>query len=632
MLQQANGTPMKPKAKLPIAQIAFVSIALAASTTGRADPASAAAVGRAVYQQHCAVCHDQTSPRIPPRAALEKMSVTRILRTLDFGLMASVANPLRREERVAVANYLGAAASDAPLSAAAFCGRAAPSLSNADAPRWPGWSPTATNSRFQPAAGAGLAASDVSRLKLKWAFGYRGDVVAFAAPTVQNSILYVGSASGTLHALDARSGCLYWTFEADGPVRAAPLIHQIGTRRLLLFGDLTGSFYALDAATGHPVWKRRIDEHEATRLTGSAASLGDFVYVPAASWEENRAISADYPCCTFRGSVTALRVADGSVAWKRYLVATPQRIEAAPSGTPRFGPSGAPVWSAPTLDARRGVLYVGTGDNYSAPTTSTSDAVIALDLKSGRIVWSQQTTSNDAWNRGCIGSEKKCPGIEGPDFDYGASPILVRAAVHDILVAGQKSGVVYAFDPDKGGTILWQARVGKGGVGGGVVWGMTADDRHVYAAVNDAVRLSDSTGAGPIVGPTQFEPAQGGGLTALDLVDGRKVWFAPGHPCAPPRPGCSPGQPAALSAIAGAVFSGSTDGHLRAFATDDGHVLWDVDTIREYQTVNGVTATGGSFDGAGPVIVGGTLYVNSGYGRFGGTAGNVLLAFSIDGQ
>lgn len=623
---------MKPKAKpLIAAQIAFVSIALIASALSRADVASAAAAGNAVYQRHCAACHDQNSPRIPPRAALEKLSATRILRTLDFGLMATIANPLRQEERVAVANYLSTVANDAPLPATAFCGRAAPRLSDADAPRWPGWSPSATNSRFQSAAGAGLAASDLSRLKLKWAFGYRGDVVAFAAPTVQNGILYVGSASGTVHALDARSGCLYWTFEADGPVRAAPLIHQHGLRHLLLFGDLTGSFYALDAATGQAVWKRRIDEHEATRLTGSAAALGDFVYVPAASWEENRAISADYPCCTFRGSVTALRVADGSVTWKRYLVATPLRIDAAPNGTPRFGPSGVPVWSAPTLDARRGVLYVGTGNNYSAPTTSSSDAVIALDLKSGRIVWSQQTTTSDAWNRGCIGSDKKCPGVEGPDFDFGASPILVRALGRDLLVAGQKSGIVYAFDPDMHGKILWQARVGHGGINGGVLWGMSADDWHVYAAVNDAVLLPDSEGAGARIAPVQWEPARGGGLTALDLADGRKAWFSPGHPCAPPRPGCSPGQPAALSAIPGAVFSGSSDGHLRAFATEDGRVLWDVDTEHEYKTVDSVAAKGGSLDAAGPVIVQGMLYVNSGYARFGKTAGNVLLAFSVDG-
>ena len=622
---------MKPAAKLVVIRIALVSIALAAVTPGGASAAPGTVAGQAVYERHCAACHEQTAARIPPRSALEKLSATRILRTLDFGVMVGIASPLRREERVAVAKYLGTAANEDPLPSSAFCGRAAQQGADTGTPSWPGWSPTANNSRFQSGAGAGFAAGDLSRLKLKWAFGYRGDVVAFAAPTVQRGMLYVGSASGSVHALDALSGCIYWVFEADGPVRAAPLIHQHDSHHLLLFGDLTGSFYALDAATGHAVWKRRIDEHEATRLTGSAAALGDLVYVPAASWEENRAVSPEYACCTFRGSLSALRVADGSVAWKRYLVDMPQQTGAAPNGTPRVGPSGAPVWSAPTIDVRRGVLYIATGDNYSAPATATSDAVIALDLKSGRIVWSQQTTAGDAWNRGCLGSDKICPGVTGPDFDYGASPILARAGKRDILVAGQKSGVVYAFDPDAHGRVLWHARVGNGGINGGVQWGMTADERYVYAAVNDAVRTSDTpTLSGSPSG--EFEPNKGGGLTALDVVDGRTVWYAPGHPCVPPRVGCSPGQPQALSAIPGVVFSGSTDGHLRAFATDDGHLLWDVDTAREYQTVNGVAANGGALDGAGPVIVGGMLYVNSGYARFGGTAGNVLLAFSVDGR
>ena len=622
---------MSPTATPLIARCALVSVAWVASAQAGADAATAA--GRAIYQQHCAACHDQTAPRTPPRSALEKLSASRILRTLDFGVMMSVAYPLRRDERVAVASYLGTATNEAPLPPAAFCGRAAPRLSDTDGPRWPGWSPTTANSRFQSATGAGFGAAHVPRLKLKWAFGYRGDVIAFAAPTVQNGILYVGSAGGTVHALDAKSGCLYWTFEADGPVRAAPLIYQRGSRHVILFGVQTGSFYALDAATGRAVWKSRVNEHEATRLTGSAVAFGDLVYVPAASWEETRAYAADYPCCTFRGSVTALRVADGTVAWRRYLVDVPQQTGRTNHGISHLGPSGAPVWSAPTLDAKRGVLYVASGNNYSAPATSTSDAIIALDLRSGRIVWSQQTTALDAWNVACIDKNAECAGVEGPDSDYGSSPILARAAGRDVIVAGQKSGVVHAFDPDARGKILWQSRVGQGGQIGGIQWGMAADERRVYASVNDAVRLrGDTNGTGTALAAAQFDPAHGGGLTALDLVDGHTAWYAPSHPCAPPRVGCNPGQPQALSAIPGVVFSGSTDGHLRAFSTDDGHVMWDVDTAREYQTVDGVAAKGGSLDGAGPVIVAGILYVNSGYPRFGGAAGNVLLAFSVDGQ
>ena len=160
---------------------------------------------------------------------------------------------------------------------------------------------------------------------------------------------------------------------------------------------------------------------------------------------------------------------------------------------------------------------------------------------------------------------------------------------------------------------------------------MTSDDRNVYAAVSDVVRKQLITGA-KVVGGADFDPIQGGGLTALQLKDGNKAWFAPSYPCTPPRPGCSPAQSAALTCISGAVFSGSLDGHLRAFSTEDGHLLWDFDTVRDYFTVNGVPAKGGSIDGAGPVVVDGELYVNSGYPRLGGMPGNALLAFSVDGK
>jgi polyvinyl alcohol dehydrogenase (cytochrome) len=198
-----------------------------------------------------------------------------------------------------------------------------------------------------------------------------------------------------------------------------------------------------------------------------------------------------------------------------------------------------------------------------------------------------------------------------------------------VLVAGQKSGVVYALDPANKGKLIWQTRVGKGSANGGIQWGMASDARHVYVSVSDVVRPAGGiTGAAPI-GRAQLDPTQGGGLTALRIADGTRAWFAPSTPCNPPRPGCSPAQPAAVTAMQGAVFSGSMDGHLRAFSTEDGALLWDFDTEKRYTTVNGVPATGGSIDGAGPVLAGGMLLVNSGYPRFGGTPGNVLLAFGV---
>jgi polyvinyl alcohol dehydrogenase (cytochrome) len=589
----------------------------------RADGVS----GAAVYREYCASCHDHAGPRIPPRSALQALSAARILRTLDAGVMMRIAYGLRRNQREAVAKYLGRAADDTVSPASAFCADRKFSLSNSQ-PDWYGWSSSPSNDRFQPADLASLTAGKVRTLKLRWAFGFSGDITAYAAPTIQNGVLFVGSAGGVVHAMNAKTGCLYWTFQADGPVRAATMIAPNGDGHAILFPDQIGSFYVLDAETGHLLWKRRIDAHEATRLTGSAVYRDGVVFVPAASWEETRSGNPQYPCCTFRGSLSALRISDGSVVWKTYVVDPPKKTGTNKEGTPQFGPSGAGIWSAPTIDAKRGVIYVTTGDNYTEPTTKTSDAVMALDLKTGKIVWTRQVLADDFHSGGaCPDDESKC----GPDYDFGSSAILVHPGGRDLLIAGQKSGIVYGLDPDARGKIVWQTRVGKGGMLGGVQWGMASDGDNVYAAVSDAVGVDDPEGVeSPPIGGGNFDPVAGGGLTALRLTDGNKLWFAPSYPCTPPRRGCSPSQSGAVTAIIGAVFSGSLDGHIRAFSTADGKLIWDFDTEKDFATVNGISAHGGSLDGAGPVIANGMVYVNSGYPRFGGAIGNVFLAFGPD--
>jgi polyvinyl alcohol dehydrogenase (cytochrome) len=606
----------------------FSAIPAAAQNPATASPSAAISVsGADVYQKRCATCHDQEGSRAPSRDALQKLSSARILRTLDFGLMMAVAYPINRTEREAVANFLGTKAEETPLPASAFCSANISILSGPANDSWAGWSPSASNARYQAADRAGLAPGQVRRLKLKWALGFPGDVTAFAAPTVVNGTLFVGSASGAVEAVDAKTGCIHWVYQAIGPVRAAILPVSNGHATSLVFTDLIGWAYAVDAKSGHLIWKKRIDEHEAARLTGSSVALNGVVFIPAASWEETRSLDPQYVCCTFRGSVTALRVRDGSEIWKTYTVDAPKKTGTNSVGAAQWGPSGAPIWSAPTVDTKRGVLYVATGDNYSVPATSTSDAVMALDLKTGRIIWSEQVLANDAYTSACRNKGVNCPPPNGPDFDFGSSAILVRAPNgKEMLVAGQKSGMVYAFDPDAKGKILWQTRVGKGGLNGGVQWGMASDEQKVYASVNDTSGVMNT--AGP-VGSATFDPAKGGGLTALHLEDGSKAWFAPSHPCDPPRPGCSPGQSAALTLIPGVVFSPSLDGHVRAFSTEDGEMLWDFDTAAQtYSTVNGVPAKGGSIDGAGPVVAGGMLFLNSGYPRNGGMPGNVLLAFA----
>jgi polyvinyl alcohol dehydrogenase (cytochrome) len=591
----------------------------------------AQAVGAAVYQKYCAVCHDHPVDRVPSRATIEKLSKARIMRTLDFGLMMSVAYPMRRDEREAVADFLGTSAGDAKPPAAAFCRAGSAPLAAAASGTWNGWSPESDNTRYQSLQQAGLSIGQVPRMKLKWAFGFADDVTAFAEPSVVKGTLFVGSANGAVQALDAKAGCLYWTFRANGPVRSGILVVANGSSYSLLFGDQIGWFYSLDAKTGRQLWKRQVEQHEATRLTATPIEHDGVVFIPAASWEETRAIDPNYQCCTFRGSVTALRVKDGSVAWKTYVVDPPMKTGTNSAGTQQFGPSGGGVWSSPTIDVKRGVMYITTGDNYSFPDTATSDAVMALDLKTGRIEWAKQTFPKDVFTSACRNGGPNCPPDRGPDYDFGSSALMLHGpSGKDVLVAGQKSGMVFALDPDKKGEILWQTRVGQGSTNGGVQWGMASDGQLVYAAVSDAAPEPGKIGTTAPVGNVNFDQTKGGGITALRIADGSKAWFAAPTPCDPPKPGCSPAQPGAVTAIPGVIFSGAMDGHVRAFAAEDGKVLWDFDTAVPYITVNGVAAHGGSLDGAGPVVAGGMVYVNSGYPRTGGMPGNVLLAFGPD--
>jgi polyvinyl alcohol dehydrogenase (cytochrome) len=575
--------------------------------------------GEAVYQQRCASCHDSGSSQVPTKDALKKLPVVRIRTSMDFGTMGSVATTLRRDERDAVAAYLGVAGGNEAPPAKAFCADRKVKLAGSPKVAWNGWSPSSGNTRYQPGDAAGVTLDQVRRLKLKWAYGFDHDIVAFAQPSVLDRYLFVGSASGMIQALSTDSGCVHWTYQASAPVRAAILVVPIGDGHAILFGDQYGWFYSLDAETGGLLWKKRVEPNESVRLTAAPVAYQGSVFVGVASWEEGRTSNPDYPCCTFRGAVAALRIKDGSQVWKTYTI----RERPRQSAKNQWGPSGASVWGAPTIDAKRGLLYVTTGDNFSEPASNMSDAVVALELATGRIVWSRQTTPGDVWNSSC-NQKNNCP---GPDHDYGSSVLLEKDGNgRELLLAGQKSGMVYALDPDNKGKVVWQIRVAKGGVNGGVQWGMASDGQKLYAASSDVVRLPGSNADPLDPRPRPLDPTQGGGLTALRIGTGEKVWYTPPVACGQ-RPGCSPAQSAAVTAIPGVVFSGSLDGHLRAYSAEEGRVLWDFDTVREYQTVNGVPGTGGSLNGPGPVVVGGMVFVNSGYGRA-GIPGNVLLAFA----
>lgn len=589
--------------------------------------------GEELYKRSCAQCHDTGANRAPARDAFRAMPAERVLAAMETGSMITMANGRTAAERRTLAEFLTGKSLGNPFvtapAPAAMCRASSSSrFDAASGPRWSAWGHNTNNTRFQDASAAGLTAADVARLKLKWAFAFPGDLQSYSQSTIAGGRVFVGSWGGKVYSLDAASGCIFWFYEAGLGVRSAITVARVGARDVAFFGDMGAHVHALDAATGTLLWKTDVDDFPVGRVSGSVTYYNGRVYVGVASGEEASGAVPTYECCKFRGSVVALDAATGKQAWKTYTIEPAKPTTKNAVGTQLYGPSGAPVWATPAVDPKLNRLYVTTGNNYSDPTSTMSDAFLALDLDSGKILWSRQMTEKDAYTAACrLPDKTNCAESNGPDFDFGASPILVTlASGRRMLVAGQKSGIVHALDPDKGGEILWQTRVGRGGTMGGVQWGSAADARNVYVALSDIGRImltySNSTDA---------DPKQGGGMFALRLEDGERVWYTPPPGCGT-RQRCSPAQSAAVSAIPGVAFSGSVDGHMRAYSTKDGAIIWDFDSIRSYDAVNGGQGRGGSIDGPGPAIGGGLVIFNSGYPTAGGTPGNVLLAFSVDGK
>jgi polyvinyl alcohol dehydrogenase (cytochrome) len=573
--------------------------------------------GQVLYTKWCAVCHENSAEsQAPGRDVLAKMTPEQILVALEKGPMKAqtLDDMISRAERQALAEYLsGKALGSAPVNPipnSAFCSPSEDSSRNSLAgPLWNGWGVTVTNTRFQPATEAGLTADDVPRLKLKWAFGFPGATSASSQPVVLEGRVFVGSWEGDFYSLDAKTGCIEWAFAAESGIRSAASIDKRDGRLTVYFGDLAANVYALDAATGRQLWKVKVDDYPAARITGSPTLHNGRLYVPVSSREESRVEAENFSCCGFRGSVVALNAQDGKQLWKTYTVAQkPQPSQKNRAGTELYGPSGVAVWDSPTVDVKRSTLYVGTGNDYSIPASSMSDSIIALDMKSGKIRWSRQFQPNDIWNRNCGAKDRDpafCPDQSAPDVDFSASPILVQLKDgRQILAVQGKSAIVYALDPDQQGRTIWQLPVGKGG---GAVWGPAVENEDLYAAA---------------------EPT---GLVAVDLRSGEKLWSVASPPCGEDK-SCSPVQNAAITAIPGVVFVGSMGGHLRAYSTQDGRILWDQLTVGDYKTVNGVPANGGSISNGGAAVVGGMVFINSGYSHHGAKMpGNVLLAFSPEG-
>ena len=585
--------------------------------------------GEALYAKHCKQCHGGTVAKAPPFTLLQIMSGSSVLRAMESGIMQQQAEGLAAHERRTVAEYItGQALDGTPVAAAPSCEGDGEWFDRSALPDAQGWGGDIQNRRFTSEETAGLDASGLPGLELAWALAFPDAIRARSQPATAGGALFVGSQDGTVYALDQRTGCIHWTFRTVAEVRTGIVVEnwQAGDagKPRLYFGDLVGNVYALDAASGELLWRDRPDDHPSLTLTASPALHDGVLYVPMSALEVTEAADPNYACCTFRGGVAAYEAATGKRLWTGYTIDQPPReVGKNAVGTPRIAPSGAPVWNTPSLDLERGVMYVGTGENYSSPANDTSDAVIALSLKDGHIVWKQQMTAGDAWNMGCeTGARVNCPPEDGPDYDFGAATILATTkAGRDLVIAGQKSGDVYALDPDKGGEVVWQRKIGRGGIQGGVHFGMAVDGDVLY------VPMSDFDGGARWPG-TPYP-----GMYALDLASGKTVWYTPAEDVCGGREYCQPGLSAAATAIPGAVVAGAMDGHLRAYDRATGKVLWDFDSAVPYDTLNGTRGQGGSFGGgSGPVFKDGMLFVNSGYGIYFHMPGNVLLAFRLAEQ
>jgi polyvinyl alcohol dehydrogenase (cytochrome) len=590
------------------------------------SPAQAAVdPGQIVYEKHCSQCHEGNVPRAPHNILFRMSQPEDILLALNEGVMKQQAAELSKEQRVQVANYLAGSDDTSNIDRSmAMCG-APLDISDAAATSVAAWGVDERNHRFINAEIAGINRKNVSKLELNWVFDFPGATRARSQPTIYDDVIYVGSQHGNVYAIDLNTGCVHWSFKADAEVRSAisvaPPVN--GASLALYFGDVAGNVYSVGGADGALHWRAHLNDHPDATITGSPRLYDGRLFVPMSSLEWATAADPNYACCTFRGGVVAFDAADGKMLWKSYTI--PEKPvdtgKRNPLGVPIIAPSGTPVWNSPTVDVQRGLLYVGTGESYTSPAHGNSDAVLAFDIDTGKLVWSKQLTAHDAWNMSCfIGSSYNCPEENGPDMDIGAPPLLISlVSGKDILVVGQKNGFVYGMDPDKEGAIIWKRKVGLGGYAGGIHWGMATDGKTVYAPNAD----TDFIG--------RFDAERFPGVFALDAATGDQLWYTRAEEdCREDeKPACDAGISAAATAVPGLVFAGGFDGQLRAYDSVTGKVLWTYQTNRKFTSVAGREARGGSIESDGPVIYRGNLLVNSGYLFGSRVPGNVLLNFAL---
>jgi polyvinyl alcohol dehydrogenase (cytochrome) len=570
--------------------------------------------GRKIFAQYCSLCHKDSSISLAPdRFILSSMTPMAIFGALTNGKMRAQGTALSPDDRKAVAEWITQTVikkDNLPKEAYA---------SFSISPRrsdYSGWGGNKEATGYRSSAESGIDTNNVSRLKLKWAFAFPDATIVRSKPANVGAWIIVGGQYGDLYAINKSTGKIGWTFKASAAIRGAISISETASAITAYFADYSTNVYAIDVKTGKQLWNKRAGFDQQSANTGSVAIYNGNVYVPITSLEVSLAADGTYPCCSSSGGLVALNAKTGAELWHYRVLPPAKKSGSKKNGNPFFGPSGAPVWCSPTIDAKRGLVYIGTGENYSHPATNTSDALEALDMKTRKLVWNFQGTSDDIYNLACP-FFNNCPPPAGPDLDFGMAPILIKKADgNDVLVAGQKSGMVYSISPDKG-KLIWKTRIGKGGALGGIHWGMATDGKYVYAANADNLLAIDK-------GDTSVQIAPG--IYALDINTGKICWKTASPDCIGKNE-CVPSNSAAPAVTPGIVFAGGLDGHIRAYSTRTGQIIWDFDTIRDYETVDGIKGKGGAIDGPAPVLSGGMLFVNSGYGMFGQVPGNILLCF-----
>jgi polyvinyl alcohol dehydrogenase (cytochrome) len=588
-----------------------------------------ASTGEELFGTHCATCHgDPDNKQAIPLPIMTRLNPAHLMFTLTNGVMKGQVEGLRTDQLLEIIQFVAGGREPFEPSSASFC----PDTAIDSRPLAVEWGQDRQNSGTVAEGVSTIRSETVDELRLAWAFGLPDVADARSQPVVTEDTIFIAATSGHLFALDTSSGCTKWHRSTEAPPRTALTLGSAGGEPVLFYGDIEAFVNAIDPYSGDTIWRTDVSIAEHTLLTGSPQIHDGHLIVPLSLYEVGLTGNPEYECCKSHGGVASLNPETGEVLWT-----TPMTEQATPQGFTKvgvqsWGPSGVPVWSTPTIDTKRGLVYIGTGQNASQPATEYSDAVLALSLSTGEVVWHFQTIAGDAYNMACDQRPPgpNCPKWRGPDHDIGAAVVLTRDTEgRDRLIVGQKSGDIYSLDPDSAGKVVWRTRVGAGSALGGVHWGLAVNDGVIYAPVADPPY--------PIPG---YRPAPG--LYALDVEDGDLLWESPvergcetnlfeyfGRTDVYPECSFFYGLSAAPTLVNDLLFSGALDGRLRAFRTSDGVPIWRIDTARVFETVNGVPGHGGSIDVAAVQVAGDLLYVQSGYSQFGQLPGNLLLAFEL---